>query len=553
MPPKTLLEWLDHPPPDRGIRFAQADGTWTFHGYPELAERARGAAGALARRGVRAGDVVVLLGRAGPDLVAALYGALLAGATPSLLAPLLAFQDLDGYRAHLRGVLRTACPALVLVDQGLAEEAEILAAEGAKVAPLTSLRASAADAPARAEEGAGRLALLQFTSGSSGSARGVRLPYAAVEANIAAIHAWLRWTPDDAFVSWLPLHHDMGLVGGLLSAVTARSDLWLMQPEQFVREPLRYLRALATPGVRLTVTASFALEYIVRRVPPSALEGLDFGGLRGMVIGAERIDPRALDDFHARLSPAGFAREALLPAYGLAEATLAVTGVAPGAGWTREALDPASLVPGLPVRPASGPDATVVVGCGRPAAGVQVAIAGEDGAPLPDGYVGEIVVRGASVAEGYAGAADASATALHGGELRTGDAGFLRDGELFVLGRLGDSLKVRGRMVFSEDLEVALAASGVPRPRIAVLLGEHGGTPTAVLLSEEPQGAWRQAAEALLRRQTGGARVVFVATARGGISRTSSGKPRRRPLWHAFATGALQAAPPFRHTTPTHG
>lgn len=551
MPATKVLAWLDHPSPDRGIRFARADGTWTFHGYAELAERARRAAAGLARRGVRADDVVVLLGRAGPDLVAALYGTLLAGATPSLLAPLLAFQDLDGYRAHLRGVLRTARPALVLVDEGLAEEAELLAGEGAEVAPIASLLASPADGPTPA--GAARLALLQFTSGSSGSARGVRLPYAALEANIAAIHAWLRWTPDDAFVSWLPLHHDMGLVGGLLSAVTAGGDLWLMQPEQFVREPLRYLRALATPGVRLTVTASFALEYIVRRVPPAAVQGLDFTGLRGMVIGAERIDARTLDDFHARLSPGGLAREALLPAYGLAEATLAVTGVAPGTGWTREALDPASLAPGLPVRPANGPHATVVVGCGRPAAGVRVAIAGEDGAALPDGYVGEIVVRGASLAEGYAGAADASATALRHGELRTGDAGFVRDGQLFVLGRLGDSLKVRGRMVFSEDLEAALAAAGIPRPRIAVLLGEHGGTPVAVLLSEEPQGAWRPAAEALLRRQTGGAQVVFVATARGGISRTSSGKPRRRPLWHAFATGTLQAAPPLRHTTPAHG
>ncbi|MBB4637599.1 AMP-binding protein [Longimicrobium terrae] len=548
-----LLEWMDRPPLDRGIRFAQADSTWTFHGYAELAERARRAADALAGRGVRADDVVVLLGRSGPDFVAALYGVLLAGATPSLLAPLLAFQDLDAYRAHLRGVLRTASPVLALVDEGLAEEAEILAAEGAESVPIASLLSSPADASALAGTGAGRLALLQFTSGSSGSARGVRLPYAAVEANIAAIHAWLRWTPEDAFVSWLPLHHDMGLVGGLLSAVTAGSDLWLMQPEQFVREPLRYLRALATPGVRLTVTASFALEYIVRRVAPAALEGLDFSGLRGMVIGAERIDARALDDFHALLSAAGLAREALLPAYGLAEATLAVTGVDPGAGWTREALDPASLAPGMPVRAANGPDATVVVGCGRPAAGVRVTIDGEDGAPLPDGYVGEIVVRGVSVAEGYAGAADASATALRDGELRTGDAGFVRDGQLFVLGRLGDSLKVRGRMVFSEDLEVALAAAGVPRPRIAVLLGEHEGAPTAVLLSEEPQGAWRPAAEALLRRQTGGARVVFVATARGGISRTSSGKPRRRPLWHAFATGALQAASPFRHTAPAHG
>jgi acyl-CoA synthetase (AMP-forming)/AMP-acid ligase II len=197
-----------------------------------------------------------------------------------------------------------------------------------------------------------------------------------------------------------------------------------------------------------------------------------------MVVGAERIDARTLRAFHALLAPAGLRREALLPAYGLAEATLAVSGVPVDEGWTSVAPEPASLALGRGIEP-GGDAAAEVVGCGRPLAGVAVSVEDEAGAALPEGHVGEVVVRGASLAAGYVGGAAASLTTLADGELRTGDAGFLRDGQLFVLGRLGDGLKVRGRAVFSEDLEVALGEAGVSRQRVAVLLGVHAGTPTA--------------------------------------------------------------------------
>ncbi|HEX7240490.1 MAG TPA: AMP-binding protein [Longimicrobiaceae bacterium] len=547
---RPLLAWLDDPAADRGIHFARADGTWSFHAYARLAELARRAAGALACEGVRRDDVVTLMGRSGPEFVAAFFGTLLAGATPSPVAPPLTFGDPDAYRDHLAGVLRTARPALVVADAELADEVAGLAGGAWRTLDAASLLAgdAAADPPGR---GVAELALLQLTSGSSGPARAVRVPYAALEANVGAIRHWLRWTRDDAFASWLPLHHDMGLVGGLLSSVVAGSDLWLLQPEHFVREPLRWLRGLGASGARLTVTPAFGLDHAARRVPAEALEGLDFSGVRGVVVGAERIDARTLDAFQALLAPAGLRREALLPAYGLAEATLAVSGVPVDEGWTGVAVEPASLALGRAVEPAADGGATVV-GCGRPLAGVDVRIEDEDRSPLPEGHVGEVVVRGASLAAGYGGEA-ASLTTLADGVLRTGDAGFLLDGQLFVLGRLGDSVKVRGRVVFSEDLEVALGEAGASRPRVAVLLGVHAGVPTAVLLAEEAEPAWRGAAEALLRRRTGGARVVFVGAARGTIARTSSGKPRRRRLWQAFVEGSLAGEAGAAHTGSENG
>jgi acyl-CoA synthetase (AMP-forming)/AMP-acid ligase II len=210
-------------------------------------------------------------------------------------------------------------------------------------------------------------------------------------------------------------------------------------------------------------------------------------------------------------------------------------------------VDSASLALGRRIRPpeAEG-EGTAVVGCGSPLDGVSVSVVDEDLVPVGEGRVGEIVVRGASLASGLAGDAPASLTRLADGELRTGDAGFLSGGQLFVIGRLGDSIKVRGQVVFSEDLEAALAEMGAGRQHVAVLLGVLEGLPTVVLLSEEADRDWRSSAALLLRRQAGGARVTSLNVPRGTITRTSSGKPRRRALWQSFVEGTLTAAP-HRH------
>jgi acyl-CoA synthetase (AMP-forming)/AMP-acid ligase II len=275
---------------------------------------------------------------------------------------------------------------------------------------------------------------------------------------------------------------------------------------------------------------AFALDHIVRRVPAEALAGLDFSAWRAIIVGAERIAAGSLDRFAARLAPYGLAREALLPAYGLAEATLAVTGLPLREGW--------QAVPG---------DATgaPVVGCGRPLAGVQVGVVDEAGEAVPDGRTGEIVVGGRSVTAGYhtgiAGSAGSADPAAPGGRtVRTGDAGFLRDGQLYVLGRLGDALKIRGRLVVAEDLDAALVAGlGVAAGRVATVLGGDVRGDTAVVVLERPHADWLPAVAALLRPHLDGVPVVTVAVPVGAVPRTTSGKPRRRELWQAYLSGRL--------------
>lgn len=523
---QALLAWLEDPPYDRGIRFAGRGEAWDFWSYERLAALTRRLAAGLAGYGVRAGDAVAVVQRSSPDFVASLFAAMLVGAAPVPIAPPMSFQDGAEYAEHLTGLLATAKPAVVLADEDLV--AKIAAPHVSSVSSL--LDNTSEDQVAWPDSD---IALLQFTSGSTGRARGVRVPYRALAANVEAIREWLEWTEQDPVASWLPVHHDMGLIGCLICPVVSKSDLWLLPPEEFVRNPLRYLRCFGESGARLTATPTFGLDYIVRRVDPDRLAGLDFSEWRAVIVGAEHIDAASLDRFYRLLRAFGLRRSALLPAYGLAEATLAVTGLPLREEWSAVGVPPDKIALDAPV-PVDPQNPTTIVGCGRPLS-TRVEIHGADAKPLPDGWVGEIVVSGDSVARGYVGDGSPVTRFTHD-RLYTGDAGFVHDGQLFLLGRLGDSLKLRGRAVFAEDVEAAVKQCGVPAHRMAAVLGWHENSPTVVLVFDGPQPGWVVVAREAVLRRTEGARVVVIDAP---IPRTSSGKVKRRALWRAFTAGTL--------------
>ncbi|MFI6599331.1 AMP-binding protein [Nonomuraea sp. NPDC050536] len=547
-----LISWIDAPSPHVGIRFLR-DGEWERWTYAQLATLTRKIAGGLAAAGVRHDDRVVIIERTGPDFVATLYGIMLAGAIPCPVAPPYLFQNSQLYAWHLRAIIEVARPALVVTAANLVERLEF---DGRvhTAAELAAVGGGAEGPPASA-------GLLQFTSGSSGRVKGVRVQVSALAANVTAISDWLEMREGDATASWLPVHHDMGLIGCLLTPVSRQRDLWLLEPADFIRDPASYLACFGAHGATMTAMPPFGLEYILRRLSPQSLAGLDFSGWRALIIGAERIDIDLLDRFMALMGPAGFGRRSLLPAYGLAEATLAVTGVA-----LREDVATIPVVPqevwlGKPVTSA-GDTVRRVVGCGRALGGVDVAVVDEAGGPLPERHVGQIMVRGASVAEGYVRDGDSTSpadedsaglTEWRDGVLWTGDAGFMDDGRLFVIGRLGDAMKVRGRTVFAEDIESALAEAGVPRLRMAVLLGSSANGATGVVLLERPTAEWVAATSATLRRMTEHAANVLLDVPRRSISRTTSGKPKRREMWAAYVAGDLEGAeilPPVRTGSP---
>lgn len=536
---RPLLRWLYQPRDDRGINFA-GDRDWRRWSYVDLARHSHRTAGGLGGVGVGEGQRVAVILRTGPDFVAALFGTMVAGATPCPIAPPAAFGDARRYADHLTGLLAEAQPVLVLTEPDL----------------LATVRALIPDLPVHTvEQLTGRaggfvtpvvrplpdLALVQFTSGSTGRARGVGVPYEALEHNLDTIRRWLGYTPDDPGASWLPVHHDMGLIGCLLTPIWCRADLWLMRPEQFVQQPRRYLRCFGEHGATITAMPNFGLDYIVRRVPPDAVTGWDFSAWKALIVGAERVQPDTAEAFTRLLAPAGLRREALLPAYGMAEATLVASGLPPGQGWSAVTVRKTSLDIGSRIEFAGegDRDGYRLIGCGPPVPGTSLAVLDERGHPLPAGWVGEVLIRGPGVVRGYLRERDSpSLTRVAGGEVRTGDIGFLHGGELYVIGRLGDSVKVRGRTLFAEDVEAALVASGLPARQVAAALGVHDGRPTVVAVIERP-GATPADLAGALRLAAQGATTHLLEVRRGTIPRTSSGKPKRRSLWREFTRGTL--------------
>ncbi|GAA4240677.1 hypothetical protein GCM10022254_66320 [Actinomadura meridiana] len=542
----ALRDWMTTPAAGRGIYLADDDGGWEFREYGELAAAARRTAGALIEEGVQPGDVVCVVLPTDFTCIETYFAVWAAGATVCLITPPL-FQDGDEYVAHVAAILRQAAPVLVVASKSLAEYAgramdqaglsgePWLPRQGAEIAELGST---------------GELALLQFTSGSSGAPRGVMVTWENLEANCEMISRAAGFVGDDSAASWLPLYHDMGLIGCFLTPISLQVSLRLMRPDHFIRDPARWIRCFGEASH--TAAPPFAYAFAARRVKPEQLEGVDLSGWRTAIVGAEPIDPHALESFARLVEPFGFSRTAFKAAYGMAETTLLVT-----MDWERRdpltvRPDPESLAFGEPVRvleehtlgaSSLGAKAGWVVGCGMPEARVPVVVVDDDGRELGEGLLGEIVVGGPSVCPGYYAGAEGRSTRFADGLVYTGDAGFFYSGQWFVLGRMGDSIKVRGRSVYVEDLEAKIAeASGLGKGRIVVVGVPGAGKKGLALFAETRDEAWVGDVREMLRRRLGGDVELTVVVGAGLIQRTSSGKPRRRYMWERLRAGQLDGA-----------
>jgi alkylation response protein AidB-like acyl-CoA dehydrogenase/acyl-CoA synthetase (AMP-forming)/AMP-acid ligase II len=544
-----LLDWLDAPTSGRGLHFADDDGGWTFWEYPCLAALVAEAAARIEFECTHNGPVSIAI-PSGPEFVAAFLGTLVAGHTPSPLALPIFLRDPERYIGHVAAILEATDPALVLAEQGLLEQLTRAVDQAGFRNPPVALDLTGGRAFAIKRRAPAELALLQFTSGSSGRPRGVRVSWENLETNIAMIGRWTGMRPEDAGGTWLPLYHDMGLIGALLFSMVSQSDLWILRPDQFIREPLRWLELFGRQGVSVGVAPNFGFAYVHRRVSDEQLDGMDFSGWKAAIVAAERVDPDVLTRFALRLAPYGFKPSAYLPAYGLAEGTLAVTGVPQleiprsvkpnwaSMGFGQRVHIEETLRLGEPDRFGSG--AGWLVSCGRPLEGVSVSVLDDDGRELPQAHLGEIRVQGPTVALGYTGSGDGSTRFTPEG-LITGDAGVLLEDELYVLGRIGDSVKVRGRTLFVEDIEAQLAAAdGVSKGKVVVLAGGDGRRNMIAAVVEATRGAWVHEVSRILEAEVGReASIKILASPPRTIQRTSSGKPRRRVMWREFLDGSV--------------
>jgi acyl-CoA synthetase (AMP-forming)/AMP-acid ligase II len=540
----VLLDWLIEPSEKRGMNFASGSDEWTFHSYARMASETYRIAASLVASGVRPGDIVALVLDEPAEFVTNFMGVLAAGASPAPLAPHGALRGVERYVAHLARVFAVGRPSVVIAAPALAEavrQALVLAGQSAARLVAPAELTAPADGFEPIARPADSLALLQFTSGSTGNPKGVWVTWSSFAANLAAIRDWLRWRTDDSFASWLPLHHDMGLVGGMMMPLITGTDSWLLTPTQFVRSPLRWIECFGRRGATLTTAPSFGYSYAARRLGAEDLAELDFSRWRVAIIGAERIDPVAAADFTSLTAPHGFDHRTFVPAYGLAENTVVGSGVPVGTPSRLVRAESTALPIGRPVtvleRGVLGVDRVGgggwLTGCGTAVPGTAVSVVDEAGEPVPDGCFGTVRLTGSSLAQGYLNA-QGELDRFGAAGLHTGDTGFLLDGELFVVGRIGESMKVRGSHVHAEDAEAELTQlAGQAAVSCAVAFGTADGTDYGVVFAEgRIEQAWADAAAETLKALTfGAAEILVVRGPRGAVARTSSGKPRRAAMW----------------------
>ena len=387
-------------------------------------------------------------------------------------------------------------------------------------------------------------ALIQLTSGSTGHPRGVVLSHRAVLANLTAISFALPAGDDAREVTWLPLHHDMGLVGGLLYPLFNGFPVNVLSPLAFRTDPFLWLQTMSDVKATCTPAPPSAYAIATRMARKAEAHDLDLSALRCAMVGAEPIAPHVLRDFSGAFAPCGFRPQAFFPVYGLAEATVAVTFPHVLAETHVDRVDRTALEREGRAPPAGdGLDAIELVGVGRPLPGTELRIV-RDGAAVGDRVEGELHVRSPSLMDGYYGEPDATAEAIPDGWLATGDLGYIAGGSLFVTGRLKDLIIKGGHNLMPAPIEeIAGAVDGVRAGCVAAVgvASASRGTERVVVVAEtkvaadeHPQLA-RRVREALRLRGIAVDEVVLVEP--GAIPRTTSGKVRRREVARTLALG----------------
>lgn len=516
----------------------------------DLVARAQGVAARLVAHGVRPGDRVLLMLTSQQDVVDAFFGAVWCGALPVPLFPPIVTANLDDFVARFFAIATSARSRLLLASGDIADHAAALAeAQGDRARGALQVLGTSSwyptkerlDAPAARREA--DLCFLQYTSGSTGTPKGVALSHANVLHNVAAICTATRFGAGDVGVSWLPLYHDMGLIGGLLATLRSGARLVSLSPIEFAKRPAAWLRAISEQRGTLSPAPDFAYRRCLA-LDEQEVAGIDLSSWRIAFNGAEPIAARTLARFAERFGAHGLRSSALFPVYGLAEHTLAVTFPRFGAEPHWETIDRRMVAQHARAVPVAldHPHRLSIVSVGVPLQGVELEIQ-RDRVVVGDGEIGEICVKSNSVMQGYFEDAAATAEVLDGGWLKTGDLGYLRDGELFVTGRRKELIIIAGRNFYPHDLEAAAAEIvGVRAGRVvAFAVGSDDGEAAVVVAETEgtPLVDLAETVALAIGARVGVRPREVLLVPRGSLPVTSSGKIQRSATRDRFLSGAL--------------
>ena len=530
----------------------------------ELLARATAVGAELTRRGLAPGQAVALMLPTGVDFFFCFAGIWMAGGIPVPMYPPFRADRIEEYAARQEGILRNAEAKFLITFRqveglarllgprvpsllGILDAAQLAHSEGSSAPPSTEFRPT--EGHLRGKARGDEIAFLQYTSGSTGDPKGVTLTHANLLANLRAIGESVKVTSDDVAVSWLPLYHDMGLIGAWFVPVCYGVPLYVMSPLAFLTRPERWLRAIHKHRGTLSPAPNFGYELCTRKIADADLEGLDLSCWRAALNGAEPVRAETLERFAARFARCGFRREFLLPVYGLAEASLCVSAPPVGSGYKVDRLVRDTFEKEGRAVPADAADTNALefVSAGMPIPGIELKLLDRQGHEAGERVEGQLLFRGASATQGYYRNPEATRRLIReGGWLDSGDLAYLAGGELYITGRAKDIIIKGGRNLYPHEIEEVVGRVTGVRTGCVVAFGapyERSGTERFIVAAElrDPR-ARQRVAEEITRRVSesiGMPPDVVELLPSHSIPKTSSGKLRRTETRRLYLAGKL--------------
>jgi len=542
-------------PPGSTVTFIDGDDADTIT-FAELLDDARSMAAAIQARGIEPGDHIAILGPTSRALVTAIEATWLCGAALVMLPLPMRMGSIETFIAQTRARMNQADSAMLLLDGQFAEFVQAEAGdppfvEFTEVLPADPSERHDPAAFVRHPDDPEALAVLQFTSGSTSDPKGVMLSHRAMCSNIEAAQKAGGLTERDVMVSWLPLYHDMGLVGLLTIPLTTGIQLVLGAPQDFLAKPLRWMQWLSDYGGTCTAGPNFS--YVLAARALRRAEGLDLSAMRVCLSGAEPVDAESFRSFADAAAPFGFPPEALFPAFGMAEVCIAGTFPAPGSGMRTDIIDGRVLEHERFAASAKSdsPNSRELAILGKPVAGLNIRVVDPaTGKECRDREVGELQITGTSLTSGYYKNPDATNELIVDGWLHTGDLAYTIDGDMVMCGRIKDVIIIGGRNIYPQDIEKVVGDIEGTRAGNVISFGHDGraGKQQIVVVVETKldDPAQLEALEGRIKSQitaeigVPAQHVVLVPA--GTIPKTSSGKLQRSACKASFLAGEYSVA-----------
>ena len=541
---RTLTEALEYHverQPDRLTVFMYEERNEYPLSYRALWDGATGYAAGLAQAGLQHGQMVAIMLPTCKEFLYSFYGVLLAGGVPVPLYPPARLTTIEDHMKRHVGILKSAGATIMITVPEAKALAYLLRAQVESLSLILvpdELNASSGKNFKPAHGKPGETGFLQYTSGSTGSPKGVVLSHANLMANVRAMGAAVSANPEDVFVSWLPLYHDLGLIGANFASLVLGFPTVLMSPLSFLSRPVSWMRAIHRHRGTMSGGPNFSFELCLRRISDEDMEGIDLSSWRFAFNAAEPVSPDTIVEFEKRFGRYGLPKNCLSPSYGLAESSVGVAITVPGTPWRADRLDRERFTRTGEAMTARTEDASplIVIGCGTPIPGHDIRVVDAAGMELPDRQEGQLQFRGPSSTSGYYRNPEATKTLFDGEWVNTGDRAYLSEGTLFLTGREKDIIIRGGRNISPYELEQAVGdLAGIRRGCVAVFGSRDAaaGTERVVVLAEmrdkdnSRHDDLKRMINELAVGLIGAPADDIVLAPPGTVPKTSSGKIRR--------------------------